>query len=115
MIRLLKSLLNQSSGVTHVPKLSTTWRQGKHGFYLSLSNLHICKNIVVLFVNVFWSLNICLIVLYRYKLHIHVMDQTAEIKLLLFELNATKLIGTTAEELVDGRYEEVCFQTCKYF
>ena len=35
------------------------------------------------------------------------MDQTAEIKLMVFENNATKLIGKSSEELVDGQYEEV--------
>jgi len=35
------------------------------------------------------------------------MDQTAEIKLMVFENNATKLIGQTSEVLVDGQYEEV--------
>ena len=43
----------------------------------------------------------------RYKLHVRVMDQTAEIKLMVFENNATKLIGKSSEELVDGQYEEV--------
>jgi len=38
----------------------------------------------------------------RYKLHVRVMDQTAEIKLMGFENNATKLIGKSSEELVDG-------------
>jgi len=43
----------------------------------------------------------------RYKLHIRVMDQTAEIKLMVFENNATNLIGKSSEELLDGQYEEV--------
>ncbi|KAL9281439.1 putative nucleic acid-binding, replication factor A [Arabidopsis thaliana] len=43
----------------------------------------------------------------RYKLHVRVMDQTAEIKLMVFENNATKLIGKSSEELVDGQYEEI--------
>jgi len=47
-----------------------------------------------------------------YKLHICVNDQTAEIKLMVFENNATKLIGKTSKELVDGQYEEVLNICC---
>jgi len=35
------------------------------------------------------------------------MDQTGEIKLMVFENNATNLIRKSSEELLDGQYEEV--------
>jgi len=37
------------------------------------------------------------------------MDKTTEIKLMVFENNASKLIGKTFEELVDGQYKEILF------
>nr|AAM15454.1 putative replication protein A1 [Arabidopsis thaliana] len=49
----------------------------------------------------------------RYKLHIRVMDQTGEIKLMVFENNATNLIRKSSEELLDGQYEEIEDPTIK--
>jgi len=46
---------------------------------------------------------------FRYKFHVCVMDKTTEIKLMVFENNASKLIGKTFEELVDGQYKEILF------
>jgi len=49
-----------------------------------------------------------------YKLHVRVMDQTAEIKLMVFENNTTKFIGKTFEELLDGQYKEVLFSILSF-